>query len=168
MRTHLLGEERKKRAVWFVKETVIGIMLPLVVAMSVTLSPGQLVQVGPSGPDYCYKIETIHPNLELNKSFRVIGTVSDQSGAPLKNSRVELRRYISQRKQVKVKMTTTDADGRFDLGTIEPGRYRLLPSPSRVFKQPSKLQCENEGTCDLKITLVVNATDQPDSICPIR
>jgi 5-hydroxyisourate hydrolase-like protein (transthyretin family) len=160
--------QKRGPTVWVAKETVIGIMLPLVVAVSVTLSPGQIVQVGPTDPNYCYKIETIHPNLELHKSLRVIGTVSDQLGAPLKNSPVELRKYISQRKQVNVKMTKTDADGRFDLGTIELGRYRLLPSPSRVFKQPSKVQCENGSTCDLKITLMVNATDQPDSICPIR
>ncbi len=151
-----------------VKGTQVGIMLTLVAAMGVPSSPGQVVRVGPIDPNYCYKIETIHPNLELRRLFRVIGTVSDQSGAPLKNSRVELRKYISQRKQVDVKVTTTDADGRFDLGTVEPGRYRLLPSPTRGFKQPSELQCKDGNTCELKITLKINATDQPDSICPIR
>ena len=153
---------------WIVKGTLLGVILPLVVAVWVTFSRGQLVQVGPTDPDYCHKIETIHPNLELHKPFRVIGTVSVQLGAPLKNSRVELRKYISQRKQVNVKVTTTDANGRFDLGAVEPGRYRLLPSPSRVFKQPSELQCKDGSTCELKITLTLNATDQPDSICAIR
>jgi hypothetical protein len=145
-------------------------MLNLVIANTlwVTFVLGQLVRIGPTDPDYCYKIETIHPNFELHKPLRVIGTVSDQLGSPFKNSRVELRKYISQRKQTTVKVTTTDAEGHFDLGTVKPETYRLLPSPSRGFKQPSQLKCEGGDTCELKITLMVNATDQADSICPIR
>jgi hypothetical protein len=129
---------------------------------------GQVVRTGPVDPDYCYKIETIRPNLELDKSVHAFGTISDQQGAPLKNSRVELRKYRSQRKQITVKVVTTDADGHFDLGVVKPGKYRLLPSPTRGFKQPEKLECPNGSICELKIVLQVNPTDQPDSICPIR
>jgi hypothetical protein len=134
----------------------------------VTFSLGQLVFSRPPGPDYCYRVEKIQPNLELNRQLRVGGTITDQLRNPFKNSRVELRKYISQRKQTTVKVATTDASGHFDLETVKPGRYRLLPSPSRVFKQPSPLECNDSDTCKLRIMLMINATDQPDSICPIR
>jgi hypothetical protein len=54
-------------------------------------------------------------------------------------------RYISQRKQVSVQVVSTDRNGHFDLGTVKAGKYRLLASPHRGFKQPSGLQCQNEN-----------------------
>jgi len=128
----------------------------------------QLVQLGPNDPKYCYEIEKIHPNLELHNQVRVFGTLQDESNAPFASSRVELRSYISQRKQVSVLVVSTDGSGHFDLGIVKPGKYRLLASPNRGFKQPSTLQCQTGDTCELKITLMVNPTDMPDSQCPIR
>jgi hypothetical protein len=79
-----------------------------------------------------------------------------------------LRKYISQRKQVSVQVISTDGDGHFDLGIVEPGSYRLLASPNREFKQPSALQCQGGKDCDVKITLIANPTDQLGASCPIR
>jgi hypothetical protein len=146
------------------------------ITLWVTFGLGQIVFTGPRDPDYCYKIEKIQPNFELKNPVHVIGTVSygmntDAGGyelSALANSKVELREYISQRKQVSVKVVTTDIHGQFDLGTVKPGRYRLLPSPDRGARQPSQLKCEDGSTCELKIILTLSATDQPDSLCPIR
>jgi hypothetical protein len=146
-------------------DTMFSIIVSIILIAS---SVGQVVRIGPIDPDYCYKIESIRPNLDLNKPVSVFGTVTDQQGAPFKNSRVELRKYFSQRKQVIVRAVTTDADGHFDLGSVKPGKYRLLPSPTRAFKQPEKLECPDGSICELKMTLQINPTDQPDSICPIR
>jgi hypothetical protein len=126
----------------------------------------QLIQTGANDPNYCYQVERIYPNLELRDQVHVVGTIRDQTTAPFINSRVEVRKYVSQRKQESV--VTTDGAGHFDLGNVKSGKYRLLASPHRGFKQPSKLQCQNGDECKLEITLVVNPTDMPDSPCPIR
>jgi hypothetical protein len=127
----------------------------------------QVVQVGPNDPNYCYKVEKIRPNLELRKQVHFFGLISDQTGAPFENSRIELRRYISQRKQIIVKVATTGTDGHFDLGLVKPGKYRFLASPTRAFKQPSALTCDRD-VCEINIVLAANSTDQLDQSCLIR
>ena len=142
-----------------------------------TLTPpvsAQVVFIGKQ-PDknYCYKIETIRPNLVLSESVHILGRIFvaaeglTPDTAPLKNSRVELRKYISQRKQTTVKVVTTDEKGYFDMGTEEAGKYRFLASPDRSCQQPPSLKCPS-GKCELTIGLQMNATDMPDSICPVR
>ena len=136
---------------------------------------GQVVVVGqdgksgppPANPEYCTSVEPLHPNLVLTGDATVQGRVTDQTNAPLKNSPIELRRFISESKQERVKKLSTDADGKFDLGTVKRGEYRLLLSPHRGFKQPEKLVCSSP-TCRLDAVLIVNPTDQFASSCPIR
>ena len=128
----------------------------------------QFVQTGPDDPNFCYKVEKIRPNLKLSKPTQISGTISDQALAPLPNSRVELRKYISERNQLSVEVVSTDAAGHFDLGLVKPGEYRLLASPLRAFAQPAKLLCPPDAPCDLKIVLAATPTDQPTSVCPIR
>jgi hypothetical protein len=129
---------------------------------------GQLIQIGSNDPDYCYKIEKIQPNLVLRKNVHITGVIRDGSLAPFQKSQIELRTYVSQHKQTKVRVVSTDGNGHFDLGIIKPGSYRWLASPTRMFKQPSELQCHDGKTCELEITLVASATDQPENTCPIR
>jgi hypothetical protein len=143
-------------------------MTVLLVAMLAGPVFAQLAHVGPGDPDYCYEVEKIRPNLELRDQVRVVGTIRDQTTAPLTSSRVELRRYISPRKQVSVRIVSTDGNGYFDLGIVKSGKYRLLASPHRGFKQPSELECRNGNTCDLNITLMLNPSDMPAAPCPIR
>jgi hypothetical protein len=81
---------------------------------------------------------------------------------------MELRKYISQRKQLTVQIISTNGDGRFDLGIVKPGSYRLLASPNRGFKQPSALQCQGGKECEVRITLIANPTDELGASCPIR
>jgi hypothetical protein len=69
---------------------------------------------------------------------------------------------------VSVRVVSTDGAGHFDLGIVKPGKYRLLASPNRGFKQPSTLQCQDGDMCELKITLVLNPSDMPAASCPIR
>jgi hypothetical protein len=95
------------------------------------------VQIGRTDPDFCFKVEKILPNLELRHQVHVFGTVQDQTTAPLEKSRIEMRRYISQRSQVSMRTVSTDEKGNFDLGIVKPGKYRLLASPHRGFKQPT-------------------------------
>jgi 5-hydroxyisourate hydrolase-like protein (transthyretin family) len=136
---------------------------------------GQVVVIGPDGksgpppsdPEYCAEVEPLRPNLILAADTAVQGRVTDQTTAPLKNSPIELRRFISADKQETVKKLSTDADGKFDLGTVKRGEYRLLLSPHRGFKQPEKLQCSRRK-CVLETVLIVSPSDQLASSCPIR
>jgi hypothetical protein len=55
---------------------------------------------------------------------RIAGTVVRLAGSePLKNARVRL---LSQDDRAVSRTVVTDADGRFDLKAISPGRYRLV------------------------------------------
>jgi hypothetical protein len=118
-------------------------------------------------PEYCSQVEPIRPNLKLSDDTNVRGHVTDETTAPFKHSPVELRRFISETKQVIVKTVSTDADGNFDLGVVKRGDYRLLLSPHRGFKQPAKLECRSQP-CTLETALIANPTDALAAGCPIR
>ena len=110
---------------------------------------GQVVVVGPDGksrppratPEYCSEVEPLQPNLTVTTDSRVRGKITDQTTAPFHNSPIELRRFVSPTKQVPGKKASTDNDGKFDLGVVKRGKYRLLLAPHRGFKQPEKLEC---------------------------
>lgn len=143
------------------------LLLFLSTVMITAKSQGQLVQVGPPDPNYCNKVEHVTPNLRVIETARISGTLVDDSGEPFKASRVELRIYTSASEQSSLKTVTTDEHGVFDLGTVEPGQYRLLASATRVFAQPQKLTCATEE-CKFDIRLHANPTDLSASVCPIR
>ena len=119
-------------------------------------------------PDYCFQVEPIHPNFTPAQDVRVRGRITDQTTAPLQNSPIELRRFISERKQVTVKKVSTDPDGKFDLGLVKHGDYRLLVSPHRGFKQAETLECASTRDCTVDAVLIAIPTDGPAAGCPIR
>jgi len=146
-------------------KTQIAVFCLLVVA---TVVRGQVVEIGrgPRDPHYCDKL-TVEPNLLLEQDATVSGRLVDQSGAPFQNSPVDVRLYVSATKQSPVTRVTTDIEGRFRFHLIHAGRYRLIASPTRAFQQPSRIQCDSSD-CEFSITLQVNPTDMPDSVCPVR
>ena len=113
----------------------------------VSPAQGQVEEGGASRvtPEYCSQVEQIHPN--FSPAEDVVVRITDQTTAPLQSSPIELRRFISERKQVTVKKVSTDVDGKFDLGLVKAGDYRLLLSPHRGFKQPEKLECSRIRDC---------------------
>jgi hypothetical protein len=113
------------------------------------------------------KNRQVKPNLRLVKSTHLFGVLADPSGAPFKRSKVELRRWISTTDQVSLKVVETDDSGRFDVGVIEAGQYRFLPSATGGFKQPESLSCP-QAECRVELVLQINPTDTPESVCPIR
>lgn len=125
------------------------------------------VQIGPSDSNFCEKAEHLIPNLRVTEIASISGSLVDDMGAPFKTSRVELRTYISAKQQSSVKTVITDERGRFDLGGVEPGQYRLLASATRAFAQPQTLTCAAKE-CNFDIKLHVNPTDLSTSVCPVR
>ena len=149
------------------------ILLALLIGCVFTAA--QVVQVGADGkggvpratPEYCSQVEPIRPNLILTGDIRVQGRVTDQTTAPFRKSPIELRRFVSENNVVTVKKSTTDSEGRFDLGVVKQGKYRLLLSPHRGFKQPDKLECDSMD-CKMDAVLITNPTDTLAASCPIR
>jgi len=113
------------------------------------------------------KNRQVTPNLRLVKRTHLFGVLSDPSGAPFKRSKVELRRWISASDQVSLKVVQTDDTGHFDIGEVEAGQYRFLPSATGGFKQPESLSCPL-AECPVELILEMNPTDVPESVCPIR
>jgi len=112
--------------------------------------------------------ETVQPNLELKEPHRFFGELRDATGAPFLDSQVLLRKLDSKGKFVSYRTVTTNREGRFDLGTVDAGKYRFLPAPNRGFKQPKEVQCWEGQDCEVKLTLQVNPTDQEFSGCSIQ
>jgi 5-hydroxyisourate hydrolase-like protein (transthyretin family) len=144
-------------------------LLPLLVIIAaVAPVSAQLISLGRPDPHYCDHFEQIKPNLALSHASQISGRIIDQSGAPFVDSVVELRLYLSESHQVSIRKVTTDKDGRFNLATVEKGKYRLLASSTRVFQQAEWLECGDGDKCSLAITLRVNSTDMPGYQCPVR
>jgi hypothetical protein len=65
---------------------------------TVSWATAQLVDVrhdSETTEHYCARIEKLRPNLVLSRPVELSGRIIDGSGAPLKNSTVELRAYAS-------------------------------------------------------------------------
>src|SRR6266496_4045012 len=96
--------------------------------------------------------EKVAPNLVLREPTRLIGRVTDIQGVPLKKSQVELRRYVSKEKQVRLKAVTTDDNGNFDLGK------RRVP-PSRL-TEPHILTTTKVGVSGNKLSTKYRITHE--------
>src|SRR3974390_7104 len=97
--------------------------------------------------------ETVKPNLQPKEPLRFLGELKDQSGAAFSDSKIILRKIDAKGKFVEYRTATTEKDGHFDLGTVEPGKYRFLPAPNRGFKQPRGVTCWEGRDCDGKLVL---------------
>jgi hypothetical protein len=68
-----------------------------------------------------------------------------------------------------------EQDGRFSLGIVKAGSYRLVfvrmqggvaQRPGSY--QPEQLSCEGSNACEVKVRLVATPTDQVTDMCPPR
>jgi len=64
-----------------------------------------------------------------------------------------IQRFRDKEKSTTFKEVVTDDEGRFDFGVVSPGKYRFLPSPSRAFRQPEKVLCDEAEVCELNLIL---------------
>jgi hypothetical protein len=112
--------------------------------------------------------ELLPPNLTLRTTTIISGRVRDETGAPFKNSEIVLEKLSDSPLQPAYLFTKTDDAGTLTFDEAEPGKYRLLASPSRAFAQPTKLDCYERRDCSLEIVLIANGTDLPYASCPVR
>ncbi len=147
---------------------IIGICLAtFLIAVPLHRLDGQ-VFIGPQDQKYCQEVERILPNLILKENARVYGVIRDEAENPIVRREVVLKSYRSPDNQEVLRTVKTDKAGRFDLGDLVAGRYRIVASWTRAFRQPNQLQCSKTGDCHLAIQLKARATDGPESVCPVR
>jgi len=112
--------------------------------------------------------EVLLPNLILRTPTTISGKVKDETGAPFKNSEIVLRKTSAIPLQPAYLFAKTDDAGAFGLDEAEPGKYRLLASPSRAFAQPKNLDCYERRDCNVEIILKANGSGLPFAGCPVR
>ena len=112
--------------------------------------------------------EIVKANFELNARKRVFGELKDQTGAVFQNSKVSLRKQGRSGGFTEYRTVETDKEGRFDLKSVDGGRYRFLPAPNRGFRQPNAVECGDSVECEIKLTLQVSPTDQEFGACPVQ
>lgn len=126
---------------------------------------GQLIQVGPPDPHACEKVK-VNPNLVVEAAIDVKGHVRDPLGASMINTRIEIRKYVSETKQSSFRETKTDGHGDFSIGVLPAGKYRLVVFAAG-FKQPRNLHCASGKSCSLNVVPKIAPTDTfPESVCP--
>jgi len=130
----------------------------------------QLVHIGGPAPtcEEFLKSEKLKPNLVVANRVvtdraTISGVVRDASGAPFAHTRVELRKASKS-----LLVRETDDNGRFMLGDVADGDYRLIFRNDRAFQQASGLECIGKTKCELAIKLDANPTDQEGGTCPPR
>ena len=136
-----------------------------IAAACISPLPAQTTHICCNSED-CAKRQ-VKPNLRLIETTHLFGSVVDPSGTPFRLSKVELRKWVSPTRQVLLKTVSTDKDGHFDMGEVEKGQYRFLPSETGGFQQPEHLLCP-QSECRLELMLRTSTTDTPEAICPIR
>jgi hypothetical protein len=112
--------------------------------------------------------EVVRSNFELKEKLHVLGALRDSSDAPFVNSKIVLKTADGNGKFVLYRAISTNEEGHFDLGLVDAGSYRLLPSPNRGFKQPVKVVCKEGNDCEINLVLQVNPTEKPFAGCPIQ
>ncbi|MGA2218807.1 MAG: carboxypeptidase-like regulatory domain-containing protein [Terracidiphilus sp.] len=133
-----------------------------------TPAMAQIFGSAPPTLPYCERAERIKPNLVLTENLELEGRIRNPNGDPLQGSTVELRLFESENKQTFVNKVTTDDDGYFNLGLVPKGKYRLLASSTRAFKQVDKLECGEGSQCTLPIVLEAERPNSPLAQCPVR
>ena len=130
----------------------------------ITVASCQIVFIGPQDHKPSCDSETVEPNLKMARAGKVVGLVIDPSHAAFANQTVQLR---SEGRVLVI--TNTDANGRFNLGELKRGEYRLLFG-GREWIQPTRLGCSAK-TCELDLLIRLKSTDS-DSFqalgCPVK
>jgi hypothetical protein len=124
--------------------------LPLICSIAAV---SQMVTIGPQNRTVTCDSETVHPNFSVTQRATVSGAAVDLSYAPFADQKIQLKRND------RVVLTrTTDSAGRFTLGKLPRGKYRLLFGDNREWLQPKRLECA-QNKCELEVLVGLKPTD---------
>ena len=110
-------------------------------------------------------------NLIVPVAATVSGILKDASGKPFKGVHLLLKGMPGDHGVILT--TKTDENGRFELGHLVSGQYRLIvlggaqsAKPERIgFDQPVRQACEGTPKCDVLYILNASPTDQAVNLC---
>jgi hypothetical protein len=114
------------------------------------------------------KNESIAPNLKLKATTHITGSLNDNNRQVLKDWPIELRQWKSRKRQIPVKVLRTNEAGRFDLGLIGPGEYRLIAAPDRNWEQIRMVECVGPGDCSMNLLLYPAEGKKAGENCPVQ
>jgi len=117
--------------------------------------------------------EKVLPNLTITQPVTLEGTLFDQSGAPIAFEKTFIQ-VRDARTNNALASAQLDSEGRFDLGKIPRGTFRLIAFRQKgevvsrlpLFDEPQSITCGAAVECKVKITLKIHGTDQPFETCP--
>jgi len=134
---------------------------------------GQIVCVPAGGCGGSCEDEKVVPNLTISRPVKLTGVLHDRSGAPIRFSGATIEVRDESGKKV-LSSALLDAKGRFDLGKVPKGEFRLVAFRIRdnkvsrlpLFDQPKRQSCSGENDCYLEIVLDMHGTDEFLDFCP--
>ena len=126
----------------------------------------------PNGNCTCEN-EKVSPNLIIAKRVKLTGSLFDPSETPMHFNMTTIQ-VRDPKSNLALFSSAIDEQGRFDLGIIPAGKFRLVTfwmEEKRIrrlplFDQPKPVFCSSENECKLEIVLTMHATDQPFEFCP--
>lgn len=117
--------------------------------------------------------ERVVPNLTVAQPARFEGALFDPSGAPITFEKTTVE-VVSPSTDKVLASASLNEEGRFDLGIIPAGKFRIIALWQQngkakrlpLFDQPTPITCSAAGDCEIKIVLKLHGTDQPFEFCP--
>lgn len=134
---------------------------------------GQLYCSG--GACDCENEKTPPPNLSVEQLTHITGTLVDEvTGLPFvfENTIVQVRTVTAKSVIVSA---AVDSKGRFDLGMIPAGHYRLIAARRMqngtlerqpLADQPKPISCSGGPDCSITAVQHLHGTDLPFEFCP--
>jgi hypothetical protein len=149
--------------------------IQICIAISTLLIPANLycqLICNPTAICSCDK-EEVSPNLTIASPVKLTGALYDASGAPIQFHKTIIQMRNAKNNKVLLS-TVLDEKGRFDLGNVPAGRFRLIAMWEKekevvrlpLFDQPKPVSCSGENACHLDIVLALHGTDQRFESCP--
>jgi hypothetical protein len=117
--------------------------------------------------------ETVTPNLTIAHPVKLTGALYDATGDPIQFNKTIIQVRDAKKNNV-LFSAVLDEKGRFDLGIVPSGQFRLVAIWEKqkevarlpLFDQPKPVSCSGENVCDLEVVLVLHGTDQRFEFCP--
>ncbi|MGB6688528.1 MAG: carboxypeptidase-like regulatory domain-containing protein [Terracidiphilus sp.] len=145
-------------------------------AVALLLAPaagfGQLICTGDACS--CEEEKTPPPNFSVSKAVHVTGLLVDETGAPFvfENTIVQVR---TVKEKAVIVTSSVDSQGRFDLGIVPAGQYRLIAARrlqngtlerQPLADQPKPIACPGEADCSITAVQHIHGTELPFEFCP--
>ena len=138
--------------------------------LATTAAFGQLICMGDACK--CENEQAPPPNLSVAQAVHVTGKLTDELGIPFVFEIVQVRTI---KEKAIIVTAAIDSHGRFDLGIVPAGQYRLIAARrlqdgklerQALAGQPSPMSCSGEHACSITAIQHIYETELPFESCP--